>query len=294
MAADVEIAELPLDRAGPRLKRAREAAGKTLADVSAATKIPERLLAAIEGGQFSALPSPIYAIGFSRSFARLVGLDEADIVAEVRAEIDGAATGGDIAAAQAFAPGDPARVPELRLAIAAALGALLVIVAGLVFWRSAYNPAGSLPSILPADAPSAAPKLSAANPSVSAMPDNRSPAMAASPAPVLPAAGAVSFSALAPGIWVKVYEASGKVLLEKEMEPGQIFTVPADAQAPLIWTARPDALAITIAGRPVPKLSETQKIMKGVPVSAAALLARTAPPAGRSPALAAIAGTAAQ
>ncbi len=153
MAADIDTAELPLDRAGPRLKRAREAAGKSLADVSAATKIPERLLAAIEDSQFSALPSRIYAIGFSRSYARWVGLDEAAIVEEVRAEVDGATAGGDMATVQAFTPGDPARVPDTRLAIVAGLGAVLVIVAGLVFWHSAYNPGGSLPSILPADGP---------------------------------------------------------------------------------------------------------------------------------------------
>ncbi len=272
MAADVDIAELSLDRAGPRLKRAREAAGKTLADVSAATKIPERLLAAIEASQFSSLPSRIYAIGFSRSYARLVGLDETAIVDEVRAEIDGDATRSDVITTQAFAPGDPARVPQLRLAISAGLGAVLVIVAGLVFWHSAYNPAGSLPSILPNDAPSAR----KAAPVKSGLPSGVG---AAGPGAIQPSGGAVSLSALSPGLWVKVYEASGKVLFQHEMTLGQTFVVPADAQAPLIWTARPDALAFTVGGKPVPKLSETQKIIKGVPISAAALLARSAPPA---------------
>jgi len=284
MVADVDIAQLPLDRAGARLKRAREAAGTSLAQVAAATKIPERLLAAIEDSRFSALPSRIYAIGFSRSYARLVGLDEAEIVKEVRAEIDSTAPRGDIVTAQAFTPGDPARVPERRLAMFAALGAVLVIVAGLVFWHNAYNPAGSLPSILPADAPSAA-----AKPSLVAAPGVSSTAKAfpaaapaAPPARITPAGGAVTLSALSAGIWVKVYEASGKVLFEKAMAQGQAFTLPADAQAPLIWTGRPDALAITVAGKPVAKLSETQRVIKGVPISAAALLARhpTTAPAG--------------
>lgn len=270
MAADVEIDELPLDSAGRQLKRAREAAGKTLAEISAATKIPERLLAAIEESRYSSLPSRIYAIGFSRSYARLVGLDEAAIVSEVRAEMDGVAAGSTVATTQAFAPGDPARIPELRLAIIAALGALVVIVAGLVFWHKSYNPTGSLPSILPAEAPPAVVTPTSAT---------AAPALAP-PAPVLTTGGAVSLSALLPGIWVKIYEASGKTLFVGPMAQGQTITLPPEAQAPLIWTARPDALAITIGGKPVAKLSETQKTMKGVPISATALLARTPPTSG--------------
>ncbi|MDP9056063.1 MAG: helix-turn-helix domain-containing protein [Pseudomonadota bacterium] len=287
MAADVDTAhlalnhagaQLPLDRAGVRLKRAREAAGTTLAQVAAATKIPERLLMAIEESRFSVLPSRIYALGFSRSYARMVGLDEAEIVKEVRAEIDSTTPGGDIPTAQAFTPGDPARVPELRLAMLAALGAVLVILAGLVFWHSAYNPAGSLPSILPADAPTSGAKAGVA--AVSAAP------VAAPLAARAPAGGAVTLSALSAGIWVKVYETSGKVLFEQAMTQGQVFTVPADAQAPLIWTGRPDALAIAVAGKPVAKLAETQRIIKDVPISAAALLARAPAPAGTTPAAA--------
>jgi cytoskeletal protein RodZ len=284
MAADVEIAGLAHESAGQQLKRAREAAGKSLAEVSVATKIPERLLAAIEDSQFAALPSRIYAIGFSRSYARLVGLDEAAIVSEVRAELDGAAATNEIASTQAFAPGDPARVPGRRLAITAGLGALVVLVAGLFFWHSAWNPAGSLPSILPADAPpvavqshaAAAPGVNSASLAVAA-----SPVPGASPVPAaatLPTGGTVSLSALSAGIWVKVYEASGKKLFEGLLAQGQSFTVPADARAPLLWTGRPDALAISVAGKPVPKLSEKQKMMKNVPISAAALLARNAPP----------------
>lgn len=283
MAGDVEIAELSLDSAGQQLKRAREAAGKSLADIAAATKIPERLLAAIESGQYSALPSRIYALGFSRSYARLVGLDEAAIVREVRAELDGAATGHDSAAtAQAFAPGDPARVPEWRLTIFAGLGALLVLVGGLLFWHGGWNTAGSLPSILPADAP--------ARP---AAPARKSPPLAPS-APAAPSGGTVAISAQSAGIWVKLYEASGKTLFEGQLALGQSLTIPADAQAPLIWTGRPDALAITIGGKPVPKLSDTQKILKGVPISAVALLARPVPAATTGLAPAALAATAAR
>ena len=265
------FAELPLDSAGMRLRHAREALGKSLNDIAAATKIPERLLAAIEASQFSALPSRIYAIGFSRSYARVVGLDEVAIADEVRAELDGP-RGDESPSTPAFIPGDPARVPGRRLTVIAGLGAVAVIVGALVYWHNAYDPEGPLPSILPTDAPPAGKSVAGA----------RSAGLgkvAMSPAVAPVSGGPVTISALAPGIWVKVYEAAGKTLFEGQMAQGQSFTVPADASAPLIWTGRPDALAITVGGKPVARLAEKQEIVKAVPITAAALLARPQPAA---------------
>jgi hypothetical protein len=71
---------------------------------------------------------------------------------------------------------------------------------------------------------------------------------------------------------------------------GESFTVPGDAQKPMLWTARPDALNVTIGGQAVPKLAEREGIMKDVPVDAQALLARAAAPA---PATSTVAPTAA-
>ena len=52
------------------------------------------------------------------------------------------------------------------------------------------------------------------------------------------------------------------------------------AEGPQVWTGRPYALAITVGGRAVPKLSEADEIIKDVPVTAEALLARADQPAG--------------
>ena len=55
--------------------------------------------------------------------------------------------------------------------------------------------------------------------------------------------------------------------------------MPADATQPMLRTGRPDALAITVGGRPIPKLAETLQTVSDVPVTAAALLARGRPAA---------------
>ena len=80
--------QLPLEGAGQKLARAREAAGMTIDQVAAETRIPARHLESIEHGEFSELPSRAYAIGFSRNYAQAVGLDTNEIVDEVRAELD--------------------------------------------------------------------------------------------------------------------------------------------------------------------------------------------------------------
>ncbi|TNE55326.1 MAG: DUF4115 domain-containing protein [Sphingomonadales bacterium] len=79
------------------------------------------------------------------------------------------------------------------------------------------------------------------------------------------------------GIWVSFYEASGRRLLQKLMERGERFVVPAEARDPRIWTGRPDALAITVGGREVPRLAQDERVMRDVSITADALRSRAAP-----------------
>lgn len=229
------------------------------AQLAVITKIPERHLAAIEAGNFAALPARTYAVGFSRSYAKALGLDEREVVDQVRAEL-AQQEPAPMRASPAFEPGDPARVPAARFAWIAALAVLLVVAAGFAFaWRSYYAPGGALPSILPEE--------------------TAAPPAPASAAPVAaPSGGPVVFTALAPAVWVKFTDGAGKQLMQKEMAQGETWTVPADAGEVRIWTAHPEALAITVGGQAVPKLAETQQTVKDVPVTAAALLARGAAP----------------
>ena len=72
---------------GQRLREAREAKGLSLEQVAAETRIQERYLTVIEAGDFAALPSRTYAIGFTRTYARTLGLDEHEATDQVRAEL---------------------------------------------------------------------------------------------------------------------------------------------------------------------------------------------------------------
>ena len=267
----------PRGSVGAQLRAAREAKGLTLEQLAAETRIPQRHLIAMEAGDFAKLPGRTYAVGFARTYAKTVDLDQDAIATGVRNELDVQSEEGHRPAS--FEPGDPARVPSRALGWFAAFAVLLLLAGGFFFFRTIFSPAGELPSLVDQQRQQQqAQQKAAARKAASA------PATAVNPQ------GPVVFTALQPGIWVKFYDAAGKQLLQKQMAQGETYTVPADVQGPMVWTGRPDALAITVGGRAVPKLAEQQQVVKDVPVTAAALLARGRPsaaPTGEKPAPAA-------
>ena len=253
-------AELPLMSPGRKLQEARESAGLSISDISARTKIAGRHLTAIEEDRFSDLASRAYAIGFARSYARALDMDESAMTDAVR---DHLAQEGDAPPpppAERFEPGDPARVPPSALAWVAGIGAVGLLAVLFLFWRSFVDPAGSLPDLIKEEQAPAGKQTG--------QPETR-------PGRTAPAAnGPVVLTAMADGIWIRVTDASGKQLVQKELALGETFTVPADADSPKLSTARPDALRLTIGGNEVPRLSETASILRDIPLDAESLALR--------------------
>jgi cytoskeletal protein RodZ len=261
MAEDLGYEEEPpqIGGIGAQLKAAREARGLTLEQVAAETRIPQRHLVTIEAGNFAALPARTYAIGFTRTYAKAVGLDDGQVANRVRAELD-AQESGPRARVPGFEPGDPARVPSRALGWIMALAVVLVLAGLFVVFRPYFSPAADLPSLI---AQQEAEQQAAERPAQR---------QAATPAN---ASGPVVFTALDEA-WVRFYTPEG-TLSEMLMARGDTYTLPATASQPMLRTGRPDALQITIGGRPVPKLAEEEQVMSDVPVSAQALLARGRP-----------------
>lgn len=243
--------------AGEKLRAAREAAGLTLEQVSAETRIPERHLAVIDSGDFDALPARTYAVGFSRSYAKVVGLDPREITDEVRAEL-GHSRPAQQQRAATFEPGDPARVPSRGLAFFAIFAILLLLIGGFMFYRAYFAP-GSGPAPLVAEETQIA---------------EATPGAAVVAVPTPQPTGPVVFTARGEA-WVRFYNADGDVLMESVMNEGDTYTVPADANEPQLRTGRPDLLDITVGGRSLPRLAEDDQVMSDIPVNAEALLARS-------------------
>lgn len=255
-----ETEELIASGPGEDLRAAREGKKLKLEQVAAETRIPIRHLESIEAGRFDALPSRTYAIGFSRTYAGMVGLDSADIADRVRAELADADYHRS-GIGSGMEPGDPAKLPSTGLVWFAGIAALILTIGAIAFFSS-YFGSGANPTSL----------LASEDEAEEAASESADGAQASSAAPS--ASGQVVITALEDGIWVRFYEQGGERLLEKVMEKGETFEVPKTATDPRVNTGLPHLLAITIDGQTVPKLSDKQVVLADAPISAEALLAR--------------------
>jgi cytoskeleton protein RodZ len=123
---------------GVRLKTEREQRGITLEEISSSTKIGTRMLVALEQDHFDQLPGGIFNKGFIRAYARCLGLDEDQAIADylvasgnVPAEKDKKSDGGTESSLelQAEAGFRESNLPWGTLAIL-----LLLLALGLAGW----------------------------------------------------------------------------------------------------------------------------------------------------------------
>ena len=239
---------------GETLRAAREAQGLDLAAVSARTRVPLRHLEAIEAGDYQSLPSPTYAVGFARAYARAVGADEVAIAQAVRVEVD--RLGRRRPEYEPYEVADPARVPSRAIAIVAAGLALgLLVLAALWFGGSWLQRSASPSEPAPVIATRAVP--------------------VSKPSNAVPTGGEVVLTA-EDQVWMRVYDADDNTLYLGTMKPGERYVVPAGANDPKINVGRPDKLAVTLNGTAVPPLGTGERPIKDVRVGGAAIAARLA------------------
>ncbi|MEC8179557.1 MAG: RodZ domain-containing protein [Pseudomonadota bacterium] len=247
---------------GERLRAAREAKGMSVQDVASATRIPKRHLETIEDGDFAVLPGRTYAIGFSRSYARAVGLNDEEIVNDVREQL-GIEDPAERLRDGTMQTEDPTRLPSRGLVIASIIAGIVLLIGVFAFSRSFFAPESEADSLLAAEE-----QRTLTEEDARAAATERASQRAT-------ASGPVVFTATQ-DVWVRFYDGvESNVLLEKVMSEGERYTIPETAEDPQIRTGAPYALAITVGGQSVPVLGEGDVVISDVPVSAQALLARS-------------------
>jgi cytoskeleton protein RodZ len=70
-----------------QLKRAREAQQLNIYQVAEITKIKTDHIRALECGHYDAFSAPVYIRGFVRTYAKILKLDESQVVADLEAEL---------------------------------------------------------------------------------------------------------------------------------------------------------------------------------------------------------------
>ncbi|SIS89509.1 helix-turn-helix domain-containing protein [Alicyclobacillus vulcanalis] len=68
------------EQLGQVLRAKRESLGLTIEDIEERTKIRKRYIEALESGQWDVLPGRVYARGFVRSYAEVLGLDGSELL----------------------------------------------------------------------------------------------------------------------------------------------------------------------------------------------------------------------
>jgi len=191
---------------GEKLRREREMRGISLDEIATATKIGTRSLKALEDEKFSILPGGIFNKGFVRSYARYLGMNEDEAVADYQAAMkEQPVSVKTIAAQSAMARANRLAAQQRRESsrTGGILRALLLLVlsaviafGGYTSYRRGYFKALKLPSLHrqmkkeavqpPAVTPTAAPVTSDAvpNPATAAVPVTPSPAAQTTPVAV--------------------------------------------------------------------------------------------------------------
>jgi cytoskeleton protein RodZ len=256
-AQDAEDSVMFPIRVGDKLRAARTKSGMDLSDIATRTRIPQRHLAAIEAGDYAALPGVTYCTGFVKAFARVVGEDEVALARELRIElgldsIDGRMDHTDYDAAH------PTRIPSKTLAWT---GIAIIALGFSAFgvWRSEFFASDPL-------AKSDVPEM--------VVPANNSQPRPPASLPAAVPSGTVVLTAKE-AVWFRVYDKNDKVLYEGEKKAGESYTVPDDALDPMIRTGRADQIRVTVGGREVAQLGAAETTVKNVGISSVALAART-------------------
>jgi cytoskeletal protein RodZ len=211
---------MPSKPFGEHLKREREMRGVSLEEISVATRIAPRFLAALESEQWELLPGGVFNRGFIRSVARYLGLDEDSLVAEYALETRGRSDPGVVA--------DPPEEPERNWArvIVLVLLVLAVLAGG---WAAIHFLGPKIAARLhkhSGEPVNSAPE-NGATPSFAA-----SNAQASDPGAATPGGGDVPTSAITPPLDLKLEAAraadvkvvaDGKPVFEGHMDARQVY-----------------------------------------------------------------------
>jgi len=212
---------------GEMLRRERVKSGLDLERISRETKIPARLLQAIEQEEFDKLPGRVFAISFVRQYAHTLGLDEDQVIADLREQQEPPPP-------PAVAPPEPPKRKSVQpVALAIAAGVILLLFAHALWQRSQDQP-----EVAQQETP--APAAPAAS--------NPVPAQAAVEPIAAPATMRLVLTANDPA-WVTA-KRDGRTVFAGVLKPNDTKALEGDGNYQLV-VGNAGAVDITLNGKPI-------------------------------------------
>ncbi len=199
---------------GQRLRRARELRGMTQEQAGTELNLSLRFIEAIESDNYDVLPGAVFARGYMRSYARLLHLDENDVVAKFDQALEARQPEtNDHSTNPMLLLGQVARSPRRqvsRVLWMVSAGILILMVAGAFIWSSheSFNPGPALEKMHVRDVTEATPDAGAAVNAPVALPLTLSnhtataegAGVAAVTQPVVPVVNAAAMAAVKPAV----------------------------------------------------------------------------------------------
>ncbi|WP_369614044.1 helix-turn-helix domain-containing protein [Marichromatium sp. PS1] len=231
---------------GQRLRQQRETRGLEIARVASQLHLRPEIIEALEQDRYDALPGPVFAIGYLRNYARLLGIDPTPLIESARTVTQ------EQAAAQTGprTRGNLAETTSRWLMRLISLALMAAAVAMLVLWwqsRPEVAPAPLADDVAPSEQPRLDPAPSQATPAPVApaptTPEPRAPQPAPRPTPAPTQQTSALVAAPEPGA-----------------TPDTISTLPGAAPAPApaptvasgIDADRPEAAPTSVETAPTP------------------------------------------
>ena len=132
-AAQPEVLAATRVNPGETLRQARENNGWTLAEVALKLNLTASSLSNLEAGAFDKLPGHTFARGYIRTYAKLLGMDQASLVRDFDLYTGTDANGSNVHSLGRIE--EPVRVSHTILRIVSLLLLIAVIGGGFIWWQ---------------------------------------------------------------------------------------------------------------------------------------------------------------
>ena len=132
-AAQPEVLAATRVNPGETLRQARESNGWTLAEVALKLNLTASSLSNLEAGAFDKLPGHTFARGYIRTYAKLLGMDQASLVRDFDLYTGTDANGSNVHSLGRIE--EPVRVSHTILRIVSLLLLIAVIGGGFIWWQ---------------------------------------------------------------------------------------------------------------------------------------------------------------
>ncbi|HXJ00011.1 MAG TPA: helix-turn-helix domain-containing protein [Micropepsaceae bacterium] len=272
-------ADAPLETVGQDLRKARQRKGEDLTQIARVLKIRKDYLDALEESNFDAIPGRAYTIGFVRSYAQYLGLDAPGCVERVKVEIAGRSEIRD-AIVQVSSPRER-KLPQGGIIFAILLA--LALIYGVYYIFIAVNRMGMQPvtpvpprlaaqaDLPPANAPvPPVPQAAAAAPAPEASTVTVPPAPAPQTNTPLPEGhkygvqnnSRITLLAHKP-TRVTVFGPSRRLLLDRQLQPGDSYLVP-NTEGLTLSTTDGGALEFILDGAPAGYAGQNGLVAEGL------------------------------